>query len=745
MRAIDRVVERLEGVKAHNGNFTARCPAHEDADPSLSIGEGDDGRVLLKCFAGCTAEDIVAALGLEMSDLFPEGGGGGVTPLIARAQVHTPDTTELKLVKGGRENPENVTLEAYAEYVKLPVEFLKQLGLRELHYVDQRAVKMPYLDETGEEVCVRFRISLDGKPKVKTRKNDKHRLYGLQSLGEMKKAGYAILAEGESDTQVGWHHSYPVLGVPGGTGFQSEWISELEGFEKVYAIVEPDETGEKFWQRFAVEPDLRERLFRVELRGAKDLRELHVQDPDHFEERLKEALEGARHWMDIAETEVLENSRLAWEKCASLAAEEDILERFSETLHASGVAGEENIARILYLALTSRRLDRPVSVALKGPSSGGKSYLVEQVSKHFPESAVYALTGMSEKALAYSEEPIKHRFLLLFEASGMNSDFQTYLLRSLLSEGRLRYETLEKGDKGIEARVIEREGPTGLIVTTTLARLHAENETRLISTTVTDTPEQTSQILETLADEDLVIPDREEWIALQQWIEGAAQRVTIPFSKELARLVPPVAVRLRRDFKAILNLVKAHALLHQATREHDDEGRVIATVSGDYAAVRELVADLVAEGVEASVSQVMRETVAVVGKLLAGAGADEDDEDALFATVRQVADELELDRSAAQRRLYDAASRGYLKNLESRKGRTARYRLGDPLPEDVVVLPTPRELTLCTCAPVHAGSGGYDPLPPRRLTTEEVLTIRRRVGEGMSQGTAIEAVLAKGP
>ncbi len=161
MSAIDRVVERLEGVKAHNGNFTARCPAHEDTEPSLSIGEGDDGRVLLKCFAGCTAEDIVAALGLEMSDLFPDGGEGGVTPLNTPAQVHTPDTPELKLVKGGRENPENVTLEAYAEYVKLPVEFLKQLGLRELHYVDQRAVKVPYLDETGEEVCVRFRISLD--------------------------------------------------------------------------------------------------------------------------------------------------------------------------------------------------------------------------------------------------------------------------------------------------------------------------------------------------------------------------------------------------------------------------------------------------------------------------------------------------------------------------------------------------------------------------------------------------------
>jgi hypothetical protein len=54
-----------------------------------------------------------------------------------------------------------------------------------------------------------------------------------------------------------------------------------------------------------------------------------------------------------------------------------------------------------------------------------------------------------------------------------------------------------------------------------------------------------------------------------------------------------VAVRLRRDFSVILSLIRAHALLHQATRERDGEGGVIASIE-DYARVRELVADLVA-------------------------------------------------------------------------------------------------------------------------------------------------------
>src|SRR5437899_9246447 len=73
---VERVLARLEAVtgtwptKSGEG-FASRCPAHDDRNPSLSIGEGRDGRVLLRCQAGCTAERVVEALGIEMADLFP--------------------------------------------------------------------------------------------------------------------------------------------------------------------------------------------------------------------------------------------------------------------------------------------------------------------------------------------------------------------------------------------------------------------------------------------------------------------------------------------------------------------------------------------------------------------------------------------------------------------------------------------------------------------------------------------------
>ena len=248
----------------------------------------------------------------------------------------------------------------------------------------------------------------------------------------------------------------------------------------------------------------------------------------------------------------------------------------------------------------------------------------------------------------------------------------------------MRYETVEKTKDGPKPRIIERLGPTGLIVTTTRTRLHSENETRMLTVQVDDTPDHTSEILTALADEDAEKPDLGEWRALQTWIAGGETGVTIPYAKELAGKIPPIAVRLRRDFGALLNLIRSHALLHRAIRERDSRGRVIATVE-DYEVVRELVADLISEGVEATVPPIVRETVQVVEKLIK-------EGDREFVTIKEVSAELELEYQPTHRRVSMALDAEYLKNLEERKGRPARLVVGDPLPKDREVLPEPGEL-----------------------------------------------------
>lgn len=69
----DALLSRLDGVRRTGKNrWIARCPAHADRSPSLSVRELDDGRLLLHDFGGCEIESVLVALGLEFDALFPE-------------------------------------------------------------------------------------------------------------------------------------------------------------------------------------------------------------------------------------------------------------------------------------------------------------------------------------------------------------------------------------------------------------------------------------------------------------------------------------------------------------------------------------------------------------------------------------------------------------------------------------------------------------------------------------------------
>ena len=120
----------------------------------------------------------------------------------------------------------------------------------------------------------------------------------------------------------------------------------------------------------------------------------------------------------------------------------------------------------------------------------------------------------------------------------------------------------------------------------------------------------------------------------------------------------------------------------------------------DCAVVRELVADLVAEGVEATVPATVRETVEAVYSLIPGGK-----EPVSHSDLRKA---LKLGRGIISRRVRAACDRGYLKDLEDRKGRPTRVVVGDPMPEEIDVLPAPEALSdalLHRCG-VDAGDTG---------------------------------------
>ncbi len=92
-------VELREGrgavVRRVQDGWMVTCPAHEDRTPSLHVSEGDDGRVLLHCHAGCETGDVLAADGLDFPDLFPDGGEGGNARSEVAAYSYTDEHGEL--------------------------------------------------------------------------------------------------------------------------------------------------------------------------------------------------------------------------------------------------------------------------------------------------------------------------------------------------------------------------------------------------------------------------------------------------------------------------------------------------------------------------------------------------------------------------------------------------------------------------------------------------------------------------
>jgi CHC2 zinc finger len=84
-RPIELILSRLEKVSGNKGGsrYRALCPGHADRSPSLSICEGDDGRVLLHCFSGCSAEAIVFSIKLTMTDLFCVDNSTKRPPLVS--------------------------------------------------------------------------------------------------------------------------------------------------------------------------------------------------------------------------------------------------------------------------------------------------------------------------------------------------------------------------------------------------------------------------------------------------------------------------------------------------------------------------------------------------------------------------------------------------------------------------------------------------------------------------------------
>jgi len=339
-----------------------------------------------------------------------------------------------------------------------------------------------------------------------------------------------------------------------------------------------------------------------------------------------------------------------------------------------GVVGEEKNVMTHYLALTSRHLDPPVSVVVKGDSSAGKSFTLGKVLKLLPDSAYIELTDATPQSLYYMpEDAFSHKFIILFEKHG--GEKADYAIRSLQSEGKLiiQYPKKNPDTNEFETISVERDGPTGFITTTTDALIHSENETRNISIFPDQSHGQTERIYK--ATEAKYLPREQPneselrlWRCAQTLIEPC--KVRINFAPKLKEFFPSDILRTRRDYGKFLSIIEASAFLHQMQREKFEEDGVTFVIAdlADYEIARIVIEETLSKTIYELPDQTIK-LLSVARDLFSNSGQQNEEEKYVTTTILRK--ELNWNGDTVRKWLEPAVRNGYM-NVKSQKEKNAK-------------------------------------------------------------------------
>jgi len=286
---LQQIIELLRATKSADEQYSARCPAHSDTNPSLSIGKGQDGKVLLHCHAGCPFEKIKNAI-------------------------------HKKVLEQG------LTLSEYAAMKMLPLDYLwAEWRLEDVTWQGRPALALPYIeDAAGGGIRRKIRLSKDSHDMCWD-EGEGTIPYGLWRLdGDLD---MLAITEGESDAHTLAFHDVPVLGISGAKGWKPDFAEyeQVKNARKILLVPDRDNAGNDFVRKVA--RDITNRNIVVIPLPTKDVSELHLEHPTDFDLEWQCALSLAKTPDDY------------------LAGQEDDAPRQSECLPFTDLGNAERFVR----------------------------------------------------------------------------------------------------------------------------------------------------------------------------------------------------------------------------------------------------------------------------------------------------------------------------------------------------------------------------------------------------------------
>jgi DNA primase len=281
------------------------------------------------------------------------------------------------------------------------------------------------------------------------------------------------------------------------------------------------------------------------------------------------------------------------ERAMELLKSPKLLWRAVRVMRQLGHVGEFRVKLLAFICAVSARMGRPIQPSTHAQSSAGKNALWDTALSLFPPEMVIRRSGLSAKALFRTQANLRGAILYIQEMAG--SEAAEYTIRVLQSDGRLEYEATEKAPDGSLRNVVySTEGPTVIVQTTTKNHLHSENETRVFPIYVDESEKQTERIVQSILKDAAGggIGNERRQAILEIWHDAIKLLepgdVVIPYAQRI--VIPSKLVRIRRDARRLLDVVRVIAWLHQYQRERDSANRIIAT-EDDFNTALKLVSD----------------------------------------------------------------------------------------------------------------------------------------------------------
>jgi len=287
---------------------------------------------------------------------------------------------------------------------------------------------------------------------------------------------------------------------------------------------------------------------------------------------------------------------------------ENLCEQISTDIASIGLTGETDLALTLYIVMTSRLLDKPLSAIVQGASSSGKSYAIETVAKLMPPDEVVQAHDFTEQALYYLPPgSLKHKAVIcgerLHRRQGRDGQARdnSKAFREMVGSGVLRKAVTVKGAnaKFVTERITQ-EGPIAYLESTTATIIHDEDATRLLPLATDESTKQTELIVARMKQDAKgqapARPKRDAIIKRHHAVQKQLKpiNVRIPFI-DAVRL-PTNNVSTRRTFGHVRSMIEAVALLrlHQKATKCDivTGQEFIEADARDYEIVYRLVAPI---------------------------------------------------------------------------------------------------------------------------------------------------------